>query len=140
MPIRIAAKLQMNFAVEKVAPEKEIQYKPGETTTLTRKKRNVIRTSQKQEIPQKSLLSARLPWSAVLYFCSWVSESSAEIRKTGRRTAKMTKIKKFLTAVLYSGASVQCFSHRSIAEEYTTPLPLMQQPGFHGRIRGAGSK
>lgn len=41
------AKLQMNFAVEKVAPEKEIQYKPGETTTLTRKKRNVIRTSPK---------------------------------------------------------------------------------------------
>lgn len=37
------AKLQMNFAVEKV--QNPVEYRTGETTTLTRRVRNVVRTS-----------------------------------------------------------------------------------------------
>ena len=39
------AKLQMDFAVENVTSN--VEYKTGETTTITRRERNVIRTSPK---------------------------------------------------------------------------------------------
>lgn len=39
------AKLQMNFAVEKVS--NPVEYQTGETTTLTKRKRHIVRTSPK---------------------------------------------------------------------------------------------